>query len=121
MKVTLEVPDELAENLPKGRKEMTAVVLRGLQHRHRRLLNQIAGWNDVLDVLSSLPTPEEVLALRPTPARSRRIRSLLAKLKDEGLSPAEREEMDACMEVEHVVSLAKARALAKLHGQRAAA
>ena len=114
MKVTLELPEELASSLPKSQRAMTAIFVNGLAHQKRRQRKQISDWHDVMDFLATLPTPEQVLALRATPERSKRVRALLAKNQGDGLSPAEDAEMDAMLEVEHVVTLAKGRALMKL-------
>lgn len=114
MKVTLELPDELASSLPKSRRAMTAIVVNGLAQQQRRQRKQISDWHDVMEFLATLPTPEQVLALRATPEQSKRVRALLAKNQDGDLTPSEEAEMDAMIELNHVVSLAKGRALVKL-------
>ncbi len=114
MKVTLELPDELASSLPKSRRAMTAIFVNGLALQQRQQRKQISDWHDVVDFLATLPTPEQVLALRATPEQSKRVRALLAKNQDAGLTPSEESEMDAMIELNHVVSLAKGRALVKL-------
>ena len=114
MKVTLELPDELASSLPKSRRARTTIFVNGLALQQRRQRKQISDWNDVVDFFVTLPTPEQVLALRATPEQSKRVRALLAKNQDAGLTPSEEAEMDAMIELNHVVSLAKGRALVKL-------
>lgn len=114
MKVTLDLPEELASSLPKSRRAMTAVFVNGLAQQQRRQRKQISDWHDVMDFLATLPTPEQVLALRAPPERSKRVRALLAKRQDGEWTPAEEAEMDAMPELNHVVILAKGRALMKL-------
>lgn len=116
MKVTLELPDELVASLPKNGRARTAVVVNGLAQQRRRQRNEISDWRDVVDFFATNPTPEQIVALRSDPTRTKRIESLLAKNQDAGLTPSEEAEMDALLAVEHAVSLAKARALAKLNG-----
>ena len=64
--------------------------------------------------LATLPTPEEILALRPVPALQERIEQLREKNQDGGLSPEEQREWEQLGYVEHLVRLAKARAALKL-------
>ena len=70
--------------------------------------------SDVMELLASLPTPEEILALRPSPALQARISELLDKNRTVGLSPTENEEWQRYQDVEHLVRLAKAKAAAKI-------
>jgi hypothetical protein len=66
---------------------------------------------DVVAVLTSQPTPEQVLALNPSDAMQARVSDLLRRSKAEGLSRAEESELDRYLYLEHLVRLAKARAL----------
>ncbi len=116
MKVTLELPDELVASLPKNGRARNAAVVNGLTQQRRRQRNEVSDWRDVVDFFATNPTPEQIVALRSDPARTKRIQTLLAKNQDAGLNPSEEAEMDALLAVEHAVSLAKARALAKLNG-----
>lgn len=116
MKVTLELPAKIAASLPKSKRAMTAIVTLGLAQHQRRQRNHISDWSDVVNFFATCPTAEQILALRPTPARSRRVQTLLAKNQGVGLTAPEEAEIDALLAVEHAVSLAKARALAKLNG-----
>ncbi|MBL8794927.1 MAG: hypothetical protein JNM56_13545 [Planctomycetia bacterium] len=72
--------------------------------------------SSVLETLAALPAPEEVLALRPAPQVQSRIDELLEKQKFGGLSSDEQREWAQFQFVEHLVRLAKARALVKLRG-----
>jgi uncharacterized protein YnzC (UPF0291/DUF896 family) len=68
----------------------------------------------VLKTLARLPTPEEVLALRPSPTLQARIESLLEKNRTTGLEAEEQQEWQRYEYLEHVVRIAKARAAVKL-------
>jgi hypothetical protein len=63
-----------------------------------------------------LPTPEEILALRPGAALQERMDDLLEKNRGGGLSSEEQREWEQYRYVEHLVRLAKARAALKLQG-----
>ena len=117
MKVSLklDLPAEVAANLPKSKRALTTIITVGLAHRQRRQRNEISDWFDLVDFLADGPSSEQILALRPTPARSKRVQTLLAKNQGDGLTAPEEAEMDALLAVEHAVSLAKARALAALN------
>ena len=57
-----------------------------------------------------MPSPEQVLALHPSPALVERIQFLLAKKNDAGLTSGETAEWDEIMRVEHLMRVAKAKA-----------
>ena len=70
-----------------------------------------AGLGDVLETLARLPSPEEVLGLRPATHLQERIEELLAKNRDGGLSAEEQREWERYEYIEHLVRLAKVRAI----------
>ena len=77
----------------------------------------IAAYDEVIEFLACGVTPQELVAFRPSPAASDRFEWLIRKEKSEGLLPGESEELERVMEVERVLSLARARARTKLaHG-----
>jgi hypothetical protein len=65
-------------------------------------------------MLATLPSPAEVLALRPSPSFQQRAGELLAKNRTTGLLPDEEREWQRYEYVEHLVRLSKARAAQKL-------
>jgi hypothetical protein len=71
---------------------------------------------DVLEILARLPAPQEVLALRPSAALQERISALLDRQRNGGLSADEEREWEQYKYVEHLVRIAKAKAVLKLHG-----
>lgn len=74
---------------------------------------------DVIEFLAQGMTPHELVAFRPSVEASERFEWLIRKEKSDGLLREEREELDRAMEVERVLSLAKARARARLSSSRA--
>jgi hypothetical protein len=116
MDLTLTIPDELATRLRRVEDRLPEILELGL----REWLSTppgYAGLNDLLETLACLPSPEEVLALRPTTVLQERIEELLAKNREGGLSGEERREWEHYEYIEHLIRLAKARAIQrKSHG-----
>jgi hypothetical protein len=54
--------------------------------------------------------PREVIEFKPSDAAQARVWDLIQREKTDGISPAEKEELDHYMEIEHLMRLAKARA-----------
>lgn len=71
-------------------------------------------YEDVIEFLAQGMTPHELVAFRPSLEASERFEWLIRKEKSGELLREEREELDRAMEVERVLSLAKARARARL-------
>ena len=114
MTVTLEVPDELAAFLPGTEAGVAAVISAGLQARKRRSQHECRDLTDIVGFLAGLPEPAEVLALHAPPAVAARVEELLERTRQGGLSPDEQAEWDEIESVEHLVRMAKAKALLKL-------
>jgi hypothetical protein len=70
--------------------------------------------DEVLDFLLSAPTPEAVIALRPSASAQERLRALLAGSRSATLNETERAELDAYLQLEHFVRRLKFRAREKL-------
>ncbi|MEO8392664.1 MAG: hypothetical protein ABI700_06700 [Chloroflexota bacterium] len=64
-------------------------------------------YQDVYYFLASSPTPEQILAFRPSEATQARIRALLQANKDGHLSASESAELDEFEQVEHFVRMLK--------------
>ena len=114
MTLTLNLPDELAAFLPKKDSDLAAVIVAGLRRLRGSHQGEVQQFSDVSDVLAGLPSPSEVLALRPSAMLSERTEILLNKSRESGLSVDEQTEWDEIMHVEHLVRVAKAKAAAKL-------
>jgi hypothetical protein len=114
VEITLTIPEELAQRLRPVEKELPQILDLGIRAWSARGQSGFSGLNDVLETLASLPTPEEILALRPSPALQERIEELLEKNQQGGLSPEEQRDWEQYQYVEHLVRLAKARAAARV-------
>jgi hypothetical protein len=108
--ITIDVPDELSAQLAQVRDRIPELLALSLQqpavpaHIYR----------EILDFLASQPTPEEIIAFRPTPAMQARLTTLLDRSSAGLLSPAEQAELDEFERIEHVLILLKAGSLPHL-------
>src|SRR5262245_34607758 len=104
--MTLTVPEELAARLRPVQDRLPQLLELGLRELHATRPS-IEGLGDVLEALAALPSPEEVLALRPSPALQERIRTLLDKRRMSTLTAEEERQWDQYQYVEHLVRIAK--------------
>jgi hypothetical protein len=116
MSVSITLPDELAQQLELHQAELPQIIALGLREWNARQDQGFTGLSGVLETLATLPGPEEVLALRPSLQAQARIDELLEKNRAAGLSAAEQREWEQVQFVEHLVRLAKTRAVLKLKG-----
>ncbi len=114
MLLTLDLSDDLAARLEPHREDLPKILELGLREVSATEQTGFAGITEVLETLAGLPTPEEILELRPAPALDTRIRALLAKNRDVGLTSEEEREWEHYEYLEHLVRLAKVTARAKL-------
>lgn len=114
MEITFDIPDELASRLRSVEDQLPQILELGLRALSATAQPGFEGVAAVVEVLAGLPSPEEVLALRPSATLQARIGTLLEKSRAEGLIPAEEHEWAQYEFLEHVVRMAKARAVAKL-------
>ena len=107
--------EELALRFRLGRKPSRQILELGIREWSARNESRFAGLAGVLETLATLPTPEEILALRPAEALQERIEELLEKNRSGSFTTDEQREWDQYQYVEHLVRLAKARAALKLN------
>ncbi len=114
MALTLDLTDDLAARLAPHEHQIPRILEAGLREVNAASQAGFKGLAGVLEALAGLPTPEEVLALRPAPALEERARDLLEKNRTEGLSPDEQREWERYEYLEHLVRMAKAKAKLRL-------
>ena len=71
-------------------------------------------WNEIDDLLTSTPNPEQLLAFRPSTAAQARLRSLLAANGNRELTADEEAELRETLAAENFMRRLKVRALAKV-------
>jgi hypothetical protein len=116
MPTTVTIADDLASRLKPYEAQLSEILDLGIRELRARSEVGYNGVNGVLEKLAALPTPEEVLALRPAPDLQERIDTLLEKNRTTALTPDDQREWDNYEYLEHLVRLAKLSAHRKLKG-----
>lgn len=106
-KITLEVPDELSEQLAQVGERLPELLALLLQQP--ALSAHI--YRYILDFLATGPTKEEILAFSPTPDMSERLKILLSRSKAGELTSSEQRELDEYERIEHLIIMLKAGSL----------
>lgn len=114
MQIVINVPDRLGKRLEKIADRLPALLEQLVPETVNDPPADGQNVDDIMTVLSSSPTPEQVLALRPTPALQSRVSELLAQSKAGILSRDGETELDRYLTVDHLVRLAKAHAYQQL-------
>ena len=118
MQITLDLPDDLVTHIRPD--DLPTVIQLGLREFNAAAQPGFSGLADILEFLASLPTPTEILALKPSDALQTQINSLLDKNHDGDLTPAEEQLWNHYEYIEHIVRIAKAKALTKLQTSQTA-
>lgn len=113
---TLEIEDELAVRLEPYQADVNAILQLGIRQWQSRDEPGFSGLHDVLEKLVTLPDPQEILKLRPSPSLQRRIEELLEKNRSASFTPEERHEWEQIEYLEHLVCMAKLHATLRLQG-----
>jgi len=112
--VTVDIPQELAGKIRPLTSKLPQILELGW--REWTACQEI-GFDsafEVFELLANLPSPEEVLDLRPSEEFAARIGELLEKQRTTSLTEAEEDEWERYEYLEHLVRKAKARAYLKL-------
>ncbi len=111
MLITIEVPEKLAGKLRPYQDRLLELLELGLREVQQTPGETSQDIEEILSLLASRPTPEEILAIRPSDEVQARFSSLLAQSKTGTISRAEESELERYLMLEHLVRLAKAQAL----------
>jgi len=114
MQITLEVPDHLGEKLQLLGELLPEALDRALRDLTPAETIPYQDDRQIVELLASQPSPETILAIRPTPALQARMSELLDRHKSGILSAKEEVELDRYLLLEHWVRLAKAHAYKRL-------
>jgi hypothetical protein len=71
-------------------------------------------FDEILGFLTSTPTPEQIIAFRPSDVLQERVRFLLDKQRNESLTAEESAELDEFGRMNHLMSMLKIKARKKL-------
>jgi hypothetical protein len=77
-------------------------------------IQRISVWDEVDEFLISTPTPEQILAFRPSEKTRNRLQMLLEANQEGRLTPSEHAELDEHMALENFMRRLKVKALAKI-------
>jgi hypothetical protein len=115
MQLTLQIPDDLAADLRQHQARLPRILRLGLRELDAEDAAGFSGLADVLELLASLPTPEEVVALRPSQALQAHIDTLIQRSREGDLSDEDDQQWQNYQYIEHLVRKAKIRAAQQLH------
>ena len=110
MQITIEVPDALKHQVQRFRARLSEALERGLRELSAEESSDFKDESAIIDLLSSQPTPEQILAIRRSPEFQTRVSELLYRSKQGELSHREESDLDRYLLLEHIIRLAKARA-----------
>jgi hypothetical protein len=71
-------------------------------------------FTEIVDFLASAPTPEDLIAFKPSGHLEQRLSYLLDQNRNGALSAEERQELDEFMRMNHFMNMIKIRARQKL-------
>lgn len=119
MQIILNVPDNLGEKLQQLGDRLPELLDRALDEfttgSEITSLDRVSQDElQILDILASQPSPDRVLAIRPSAQLQSRMSELLDRRKAAGLIQSEEAELDRYLLIEHWVRLAKAHAYKQL-------
>jgi len=112
--ITLDLPEELIRQLQSQRNRLPEILELGLRELAAETQQGFVGASEVLEFLAALPTPEEIIRLRPSERLEKRVSELLEKSRSGQLTAAEESEWERYEYLEHLVRMAKAAAHMKL-------
>jgi hypothetical protein len=115
MKITLDIPEELLSQLNSIEQPIPEVLKLGIHELAARPQPGFTGFSEVLEFLANLPTAAEILALRPSAVLQLEIDRLAEKYRSHDLTPEEHQLWQQYEYLEHVISMAKAKAYLKLN------
>jgi hypothetical protein len=73
--------------------------------------------DEITDFLTTSPTPQEIIAFKPSEVLEQRALDLLQRNRENRLTTHERAEMEEFMRMDHFMTLLKAKARIKLAGK----
>ena len=112
--IALSLPDDLASQIRVHRQQLPKILELGLRELNAGGQCGFDGASDVLELLAALPTPEEILNLRPSPRLSARVAEIIEKRRTGEMTSFDEEEWERYEYLEHLVRMAKEAAQLKL-------
>jgi len=117
--ITLEVPDELAHNFKIAPAALSALIREAVAAKSSRLSPQNGSdesappvYQEVIDLLTSGPTADQLLTFKISDSSQERLEELLHKNSEEGLAAEEKAELNTYLRLSEYLTKLKARARA---------
>ena len=73
-------------------------------------MDSAKSYEEIIDFIARGTTPESVIAFRPSAALQRRLSELVERASEGNITAEERSELEDCLQLEHIVVMAKAQA-----------
>lgn len=102
-KITIEVPDEIAEQFGSQTHLLVDSLLRSL----RQPSVPLDVYRHILEFIANRPTTEQLAAFEPMHEIRERLRTLLDRERANEITPFEKAELDECEWIEHIVVMLK--------------
>jgi hypothetical protein len=106
LQVTIDIPDELAEQLGPAPEDLLALIKRGLRENG---LETFGFARELIEFLARGPQPREIVAFRPSHESAKRASELLEKNREGVLTADEKSELENMASLNHLFSLIKVR------------
>jgi len=117
--ITLEVPDELAAHFKIAPAALPALIREAVAAKVARLSPQGGGdesappiYQEMIDLLTSGPTADQLLAFKISASAQERLEELLRKNREEELTAEERADLNTYLRLSEYLTKLKARARA---------
>lgn len=114
VEITIQVPDRLRGPLEQVSDRLPEVLERGLREVLAEDAVVAEDERAIIAVLTSQPTPEQVLALRPSMELQAHVTELLERSKQGQLTASEAVDLERYLLLEHLVRVAKTQAYHRL-------
>lgn len=115
IEIMINVPDTLEQELERFQDRLSEAFERGLRELIAETNERPLDENEIVALLASQPSPNRVLAIRPSLELQTRVNDLLRQSKEGTLSRQDETELERHLTLEHLVRLAKAHAYRRLH------
>jgi len=115
VQVTIEIPDQVARRLEGQKARLAEIIDCGLKQQGDA---RSPHWREVIEFLATGPSPEQIIALRPSEATTERSKALLDKNRESQLSELEEAELDEMEQVNNFMTALKLEARKALSARR---
>lgn len=81
-------------------------------------MTTLKAYEEIVEFIAAGTSPSGVISFQPSAAVKERVAELIHREKSGGISPEEKSELHHCMQLEHLMRLAKARARLHVSSER---